>query len=188
MAAHHPGAPFCFVSDRVWILHLTCWTSVCIRNYPLSMLGICYAVTMQPPLWSLVIEHVVNPLRQWEGASCLTFPPTLWFQGLRVTGRETWALAITSTESRTKLERKGPRVNQEERPRERGWNFKNAIIRRYGEARTMVTIHTTAASFLDGKRKKRINIHDPVPPILIQHPPFLPLPHFLSPPLGGNTW
>lgn len=112
----------------------------------------CYYATL---LWSLVIEHVVNPLRQWEGSSCLMFPPTLWFQGLRVTGRGTWALAITSTESRTKLERKGPWVNEEERPRERGWNFKNAITRRYDKARTMVTIHTTTASSFGWQEKEK---------------------------------
>ena len=90
MAAQLPSPPFCSAADEVWILHLTCWTKLCIGNDPppppacrhrerVATLLRCYHA---PLSWSLVTEKAVNPSHQWEGAYWLT--PR--FQGLLETG------------------------------------------------------------------------------------------------------
>lgn len=157
MAAHHPSAPFCFLSDRFWILHLTCWTSVCIWNYPLSMLRICYAVTMQPSSghWSPSVSLTCCTNRKapsdWRSLLHSASRGFLWPGGKH--GR--WPSPQPNPEPNER-----ERVPQWTRKTEqRGWmQFKKKMwlyVDNQGKARTMMTIYTTTAPFFGWKKKEK---------------------------------
>lgn len=98
---------------RVWIPHLTCWTSACNweKNSSLSR---CPAVTMRPASGNWTTRIPSTRVNQWKlgPRDHWSLLNQLWFQGLPEAGEgegrcagergETWVLAIKSAKSRTK--------------------------------------------------------------------------------------
>lgn len=195
MAARHPSPPFCSAADQVWILHLTCWTRLCIWNDPppsnppppfsrhgerVVTLFRCYHA---PLSWSLVTENVVNPPHQWEGADWLT---PRFQKGSRDWGDEhgRWPSPQTNPEPNERKRDKNPKARMCE-IWTTGFFF-------FLKKRTAMSTCTTRAHFISEYRKgNNINIHDPVPPFQIQHPPCVllhPNPPSSSLPLPSIGW